>query len=209
MPAAAALPARSFSHGALNKTILPPRRPLGAPASLLLPEIHSEGDAAEFADKTVSHAQRFKEQATKRRVFAQLSEYIRGRGKGSVKELYSKVSTHGGVGIASPTHGDTKRGITREDFKDFLKHTSLGPGITDGEMDLAFDMADRNSSGSIDYQEFLEVFAPEQLREVHEIHHELDQTNAERLAVRGYLWRWWRWYVLVVVVPGGRWRRWL
>ena len=187
--AAAPMPARASSHGALNKTTTQlktsPLSRTSPPRGQLLPEIHSEGDAADFADKAVSQAKRFKAMETKRRVFAQLSEYIRGRGKGSVKELYNKVSRHGGVGITSPTkNGGTKVGITRDDFKDFVRHTSLGPGITEEEMDLAFDLADRDGSGSIDHLEFLEVFAPEQLREVHEVHHELDQTNAERLQVR-------------------------
>ena len=54
--------------------------------------------------------------------------------------------------------------------------------IANSDIDVAFELADRDGSGVIDHDEFLDVFAPEQLAKSPPAR-SLDLTNAERLQV--------------------------
>ena len=145
-----------------------------------LPAIHSERDSEQFVKKSLARAQRFQQQATKRRVFSQISEYMWGRGKDSMNALYVSMQDNKHDGGARPHRGEA--GITRLDFKHFIKRTSLGATITEQDMDVAFDLADRDGSGVVSHGEFVDVFAPELRKQSPK--HGLDITNAERLQVR-------------------------
>ena len=84
------------------------------------PNIYNEQDAEAFVKVSLSRAQKFKNQATKRRVFRQVREYMKGRGKGTMAELFSAMQSH--------QHGGGKAGgISCEEFRSFIKRTALGP----------------------------------------------------------------------------------
>jgi len=143
------------------------------------PSIHNEKEAIKFVESSLAKARRFQREATKRRVFATVSEYMRGRGKGSLNTLYQAFQQHQTSEAGEPSF---ENGISRKEFKDFLNKTPLASRITDDEMDLAFDLADRDGSGAIDHQEFLDVFAPEQVQRPPVERFGL--SNAERLQVK-------------------------